>query len=352
MGFENDVLVCNNVNFNANAAKPHLAQITTNGQLLIGSTAYPNIRPGNLTSPSGTLTIGYSAPNITIDVAGSGPVTETLTGNSGGAVGPSGNNINTVGSGSITIVGSPGTNTLTTQLTGLTNHAVLVGAGTATITKVGPTATVGQVLQSAGASADPAFSTATYPLTTTINQILFSSAANTVTGLTTANNGVLTTGTSGTPVITALASNGQLIIGSGSGAPAAATLTAGTGISITNAANSITITSTAGVSTWTDEAISFSAAVGNGYFVTATATATLPASPSQGNMIAFVVDSASGILTITANTGQKIQVGTAISASAGTCASNKNGDSITLVFRASDSIWFSLTGPQGTWTVT
>jgi hypothetical protein len=70
MGFENDVLVCNNVNFNANAAKPHLAQITTNGQLLIGSTAYPNIRPGVLTSPHGTISIGYSSPNITIDVLG------------------------------------------------------------------------------------------------------------------------------------------------------------------------------------------------------------------------------------------------------------------------------------------
>lgn len=48
-------------------------------------------------------------------------------------------------------------------MTGLTNHSLLVGAGTATITKVGPTATSGQVLQSSGASADPVFSTATYP---------------------------------------------------------------------------------------------------------------------------------------------------------------------------------------------
>lgn len=148
------------------------------------------------------------------------------------------------GSGSITTVGS--LNTLTFQLTGLTNHAVLVGAGTTTITKVGPTATAGQVLQSAGAAADPAFSTATYPLTTTINQILYSSATNTVTGLSTANRGVLTTGATGVPVITALATDGQLIIGSTAGAPAAATLTAGTGISITNGSNSISIAVTGG----------------------------------------------------------------------------------------------------------
>ncbi len=82
---------------------------------------------------------------------------QTLTGNSGGAVGPNlSNNINTVGSGSITIVGNPGTNTTTTQLTGLTNHSVLVGAGTDTITKVAPS-TSGFVLTSNGASADPSF---------------------------------------------------------------------------------------------------------------------------------------------------------------------------------------------------
>jgi hypothetical protein len=164
---------------------------------------------------------------------------ETLTGNSGGAILPVLGNINTIGAGSITISGAG--NTLTTQLTGLSNHAVLVGAGGPTITSVGPTATIGQVLQSAGAGSDPAFSTATYPLTTTVNQILYSSAANTVTGLATANKGVLTTNATGVPVITALAVDGQIIIGSTAGAPAAATLTAGTGISITNGSNSISI---------------------------------------------------------------------------------------------------------------
>jgi hypothetical protein len=65
------------------------------------------------------------------------------------------------GSGSITTVGS--LNTLTFQLTGLTNHAVLIGAGTSTITKVGPVASTGAVLQSNGLASDPGFSTATYP---------------------------------------------------------------------------------------------------------------------------------------------------------------------------------------------
>lgn len=70
---------------------------------------------------------------------------ETITGNSGGAVGPDGaGNINVVGTGSITVAGNPGINTETIQLTGLTNHSLLVGAGTATITNLG-IATDGQI---------------------------------------------------------------------------------------------------------------------------------------------------------------------------------------------------------------
>lgn len=147
--------------------------------------------------------------------------------------------VNIVGSGSTTTVGS--LNTLTVQLTGLTNHAVLVGAGTTTITKVGPTATAGQVLQSAGSSSDPAFSTATYPSTTTVSQILYSSSTNVVSGLATANRATLVTNTTGVPVMTSSMTNGQVVIGSTSGTPTPATLTAGTNITITNAANSITI---------------------------------------------------------------------------------------------------------------
>ncbi len=180
---------------------------------------------------------------------------QTITGNSGGAVGPDlSNNVNLLGTGSISVVGNPGTNTLTitpsgaiatsfvedtgsatpssgiindlgsgsitttgsgntitTSLTGLTNHAVLIGAGTTTITKLGPTATAGQVLQSAGAAADPAFSTATYPSTTTINQILYSSANNVVGAITAANNGTLISGTTGIPSWLANGTTGQVL---------------------------------------------------------------------------------------------------------------------------------------------
>lgn len=42
-------------------------KMTTNGQLWIGSTAARHIKLGTLTSPSGTIAIGYSSPNITLD---------------------------------------------------------------------------------------------------------------------------------------------------------------------------------------------------------------------------------------------------------------------------------------------
>ncbi len=194
-----------------------------------------------LTAGAGvTITNGNGiAGNPIIALSGGGAAVEHLTADSGGQLNPDGsNNFTLAGSGSLATAGAG--STVTFNLTGLTNHAVLVGAGTTTITKIAATANTGAVLQN-NSGADPSYSTATYPSTTTINQILYSSATNVISGLATANNGVLTTGTTGIPVITALASNGQVIIGSGSGAPIAATLTPGNGITITNAANSITI---------------------------------------------------------------------------------------------------------------
>lgn len=60
------------------------------------------------------------------------------------------------------------------------------------------TSTANQVLLS-GSSATPAWSTATYPATTTINQLLYSSADNTIVGLSTVNSAGLLTNGSGVP---------------------------------------------------------------------------------------------------------------------------------------------------------
>jgi hypothetical protein len=81
------------------------------------------------------------------------------------------------------------------------------------------TATASQVLLS-GSNATPAWSTATYPSTTTINQILYSGANNVISGLTTANNGVLVTGNTGVPSILAgPGTTGQFLQSNAAGAP-------------------------------------------------------------------------------------------------------------------------------------
>lgn len=351
-----------------------------------GMYTYPGSPEGNVPANTGSVCSDTTNGGLyikTTDTVATGwklleqdaQALETLTGNDLTVVSPVGNNINVLGAGSITTSGSG--NNLTASLSGLTNHAVLVGAGTATITKVGPTATAGQVLQSAGAAADPAFSTATYPstatstgtilradgtnwvattatypATTTINQILYSSANNTVTGLATANRGVLTTGATGVPVVTALATDGQLIIGSTAGVPSASTLTAGTGVSITNGSNSITIAVTSGGFTWSDASGAFSPLAENGYFITGTATGTLPAAPANGDTIKFFVDHASQVLTIQATVGKIIRFGSTVSAAAGTAVSTAQGDSVELVYRSTNTCWCAVAGFTGVWNVT
>jgi hypothetical protein len=169
----------------------------------------------SFSSAGGTLSANWS---IVTSEAGD---INTITTQDSTVVKPTNGNVNLSGAGSLTTVGSG--STATVELTGLTNHAVLVGAGTTTITKVVPSSTSGQVLQSAGSSADPAYSTATYPATTTINQILYSSAGNTVSGLATANSAILNTSSGGVPSLSTSPS-------------VSGTITAGTGLTATTGA--------------------------------------------------------------------------------------------------------------------
>lgn len=67
-GWENDVAVAKNLNFDETAPKPHLGIINASGKFPIGtgnSFPTPEILGGSITSPDGSLTIGYSSPNIT-----------------------------------------------------------------------------------------------------------------------------------------------------------------------------------------------------------------------------------------------------------------------------------------------
>lgn len=137
-------------------------------------------------STSGVVQANWQSIQSTVN-------TETLTGNSGGAVPATANNINVKGDGtSITIAGNPGTSTLTaslvapvtvpnggtgvTTITGVitgngtsaftgsavTQYDVLVGAAANAISSVGPGSS-GQPLLSGGSGANPAYGDLTVP---------------------------------------------------------------------------------------------------------------------------------------------------------------------------------------------
>jgi len=91
---------------------------------------------------------------------------------------------------------------------------------------------------------------------------------------------------------------------------------------------------------WSDTSGTVNAIAFNGYFITAVCTSTLPASPAEGDTIVFIV-ATGGALTIKANTGQVISIGSTNSSSAGTAVNNAIGDSVTLIYRATSTTWIA-----------
>ncbi len=69
----------------------------------------------------------------------------------------------------------------------------------------------GTIFQSGGASALPTWSTSTYPATNAINTLLYASAANVMSALTTGNNGILITSAGGVPSISTTSPAGLTI---------------------------------------------------------------------------------------------------------------------------------------------
>lgn len=150
------------------------------------------IRIGTLGNQTSTFIQGIASvvvgnkEYVTIDTttgemgSDSGPASSgvtSLAGDSGGALTGAltlagGNNITTSGA----------VATITIDVTGTTDHAIQLGNATGSLTSFG-LGTATQVLQSGGAGADPAWSTATYPATSAQGDILYSSAANTIAGL-------------------------------------------------------------------------------------------------------------------------------------------------------------------------
>jgi len=109
----------------------------------------------------------------------------------------------------ISLTGTIGVANGGTGATTLTSNGIIYGNGTSAISA---TAAGSQnQLLSANSSGIPTWTTATYPSTTTTNQILYSSATNTVAGITTANNGILITNGSGVPSWLAAGTNNYVL---------------------------------------------------------------------------------------------------------------------------------------------
>ncbi len=130
----------------------------------------------------------------------------------------------------------------------------IVYSGAAAFAVLAGTATAGQMLRS-GASAAPAWSTATFPAVATgtgtllradgtnwvastltvpdtaaISTVLYASAANVISALATANNGVLITGGTGVPSISSTLPSGIILVAPALGTPASGVLTNATGL--------------------------------------------------------------------------------------------------------------------------
>jgi hypothetical protein len=117
------------------------------------------------------------------------------------------------------------------------------------------------------------------------------------------------------------------------------------------ASNEIVITVTNDGFEWSEQNVSFAAAIQNGYFCNAALTATLPASGGLviGNSVIFFVDTSDQVI-IQAGAGEFIQVSSTISGSGGTATSNTRGSILELVFKPSDLTWHTISS-LGSWTV-
>lgn len=93
----------------------------------------------------------------------------------------------------------------------------------------------------------------------------------------------------------------------------------------------------------------FTALANRGYILSGASTVTLPSSPSVGDVLFFICDTASSVV-LTANASHVINIQNTISNYGGTATSAALGNSIALVYNSNATAWdaFNLTG---TWTL-
>jgi len=291
--------------------------------------------------------------------SGAAPV-ETLTGNTGGAVPPTGGNINVVGTGVVSVAGNPGTSTLTISVDDTVATTYDTDSGTAT-----PAGNILDIFGSAGIttsgagnvvtiSTDGSFAT-TYDTdsgTATpaagildivgASNITTSGVGNTVniSVAGTTNHCVQVGNASGSLTSLAAATNGQLVIGSTGVDPVVAALTAGSNISITNGAGSITIAANAASQVVAYTAVAFGASpytvLSTDYYIGANVTGgaitiRLPNAPTTGRI--FAVKDVAGLAA--SNNITVTTVGGVVTIDGGTSfVMNTAYESVSLIFNS------------------
>lgn len=278
-------------------------------------------------SQAGTFQIG----------GGGGGTLLTLTGNSGGAVGPNGGgNISIVGAGGVTVAGNAGTNTLT--ITAGASNLTFDTDGTPAVSAAGVIHTIGDGtnIVTNGVGATVTFSLANSPV---IAGSLTVGTTLTVSGL---GLGVVQSSATGLFSSTA-GTNGQVLIGGNAVAPVWATITGGAGITVTNAAGFIGITASGGGYAWSTITGATQNMAGNNGYVANNAGGvvfTLPAVATLGTSMKVTTINAGGF-TIAQNAGQTIHLGIASTTTGvtGSLQSTANYDSIEIVCTVANTTW-------------
>lgn len=312
-GTKNGVLVGKNADFTQvdgpNAASSESNGLVTNGKLWIGSTAVnaggTHVNVGTLTSPLGTVAIGYSSPNITLDLAGGGTAIERVA----------------LQTGTSPIVPAAGT---------ITFNGAVVAAGTNPVRTDGTGAsTMALEVQTSQALAA---ADATKIGLSNFDSSSFAVAATGFVTLSTTGAGKTITGDSGGS-LSPVANNWNIFGLSGS-------KTSGSGATLTVKSPP-----------FSQVGASATSSLNTGEFVTAAVTRTLPASAGLADGDLFIYScTTAGALVIQAVGTQKIRIGTLLSSAAGTATSTAIGDSVTLRFDATQG-FFMAVSVIGTWLI-
>lgn len=289
-----------------------------------------------------------------VQMASSGTGILTITGDSGGAVGPDGaSNINLLSGSNLTVTGVPASNTLTITLDGTVASSYPADVGTAI-----PAAGVLNIVGAGGTSTIGVGNTITVVSGPTIATTFDTDSGSATPALNILNivgDGVIdTSGAGNTVTVNAGATIATTYTAdSGSATPAANNLNIlGSGSTVTSASGStVTITSTGGGIMWNEITVVGPTAmvVNNGYITNSASRVELdlPLTAAQGSII-IVVGKGTGGFQINQNASQTINLVDSATTTGvtGLIQSSESGSTLSMVCITADTDWrvFSSTG--------